>query len=145
MNRQWIYRRHPDGLVGPEHYELRTSPMPEALAAGEVLVEARFWSVDPYMRINQSKKPTFNDEPHPLNTVQTAGVVGQVVRSNAPSLQPGDWVEGSLGWQTHALAHHSVLRQLDPARAPASTALAFQHIGILSLEFHVDKLSRPLL
>ncbi len=23
--------------------------------------------------------------------------------------------------------------------------LSFQHIGILSLEFHVDKLSRPLL
>ncbi len=26
-----------------------------------------------------------------------------------------------------------------------SNPVAFQHIGILSLEFHVDKLSRPLL
>jgi NADPH-dependent curcumin reductase CurA len=123
VNRQWIYMRHPDGLVGPEHYELREGPLPQALAAGEVLVEVRYWSVDPYMRINQSKKPTFNDEPHPLGAVQTAGVVGQVLRSNAPTLRPGDWVEGSLGWQTHALAHHSVLRQLDTLLAPPSTAL----------------------
>ncbi len=26
-----------------------------------------------------------------------------------------------------------------------SDSISFQHIGILSLEFHVDKLSRPLL
>ncbi len=29
--------------------------------------------------------------------------------------------------------------------AASLTNAAFQHIGILSLEFHVDKLSRPLL
>ena len=26
-NRQWLYRRHPEGLVGPEHYELVTTPL----------------------------------------------------------------------------------------------------------------------
>ncbi len=31
------------------------------------------------------------------------------------------------------------------ASAPRDVIAAFQHIGILSLEFHVDKLSRPLL
>lgn len=144
VNRQWIYLRHPDGLVGPEHYELRESPVPEALAAGEVLVEARYWSVDPYMRINQSKKPTFNDEPHPLGAVQTAGVVGQVLRSNAPMLQPGDWVEGGLGWQTHALAHHSVLRKLDPALAPPSAALGVLGMPGRTAWFGLTESGRPL-
>ncbi len=32
-----------------------------------------------------------------------------------------------------------------PVWIPGSYLVPFQHIGILSLEFHVDKLSRPLL
>ena len=127
-NHQWLYRRHPEGLVGPEHYELVTTPLATALSAGEVLVEARWWSVDPYMRINQSLKPTYNELPHALDTVQTAGVVARVLASSVPTLQPGDWVEGMLGWQTHARVHHSVLRKLDPALAPPSTA-----IGVLGM------------
>ncbi|WP_374565742.1 NADP-dependent oxidoreductase [Ideonella sp.] len=143
MNRQWIYLRHPDGLVGPEHYELRESPLPEGLAGGEVLVEARYWSVDPYMRINQSKKPTYNELPHALGVVQTAGVVGQVLRSNAPTLQPGDWVEGMLGWQTHALAHHSQLRKLDTQLAPPSTALGVLGMPGRTAWFGLTESGRP--
>jgi NADPH-dependent curcumin reductase CurA len=127
-NRQWLYRRHPEGLVGPEHYELVTTPLGTALSAGEVLVQARYWSVDPYMRINQSLKPTYNELPHALDTVQTAGVVGRVLASSVPALVEGDWVEGMLGWQTHARVHHSVLRKLDPTLAPPSTA-----IGVLGM------------
>jgi NADPH-dependent curcumin reductase CurA len=122
-NRQWIYHRHPEGLVGPEHYELRTESLSTELSAGEVLVQATYWSVDPYMRINQSLKPTYNELPHALNTVQTAGVVGQVLASGAAHLRPGDWVEGMLGWQTHARVHASLLRKLDVDMAPPSTAL----------------------
>ncbi len=143
MNRQWIYLRHPEGLVGPEHYELRASPLPEALAAGEVLVEARYISVDPYMRINQSKKPTYNELPHPLGVVQSAGVVGQVLRSSAGGFQPGDWVEGMLGWQTHALAHYSQLRKLDPALAPPSTALGVLGMPGRTAWFGLTESGRP--
>ena len=84
-----------------------------ALSAGEVLVEAKYISVDPYMRINQSLKPTYNAEPHPLNAVQNAGVVGRIIASQTSVLAVGDWVEGLLGWQTHARCHHSTIRKLD--------------------------------
>jgi NADPH-dependent curcumin reductase CurA len=122
-NQQWIYLRHPEGIVGPEHYELRVEPLSTALSAGEVLVEARYISVDPYMRINQSLTPTYNELPHPLNAVQSAGVVGIVMASTVSHLSSGDWVEGMLGWQTHTRVHHSALRKLDCALAPPSTAL----------------------
>lgn len=122
-NRQWLYRRHPEGLVGPEHYELVVTPLGTSLSAGEVLVQATHWSVDPYMRINQSLKPTYNELPHALDTVQTAGAVGRVLASSVPGFTAGDSVEGMLGWQTHARVHHSLLRKLDPAIAPPSTAL----------------------
>ncbi len=37
----------------------------------------------------------------------------------------------------------SIVSNLPPLHSDGG--LPFQHIGILSLEFHVDKLSRPLL
>ncbi len=71
--RQWIYRSRPDATVGGEHYELREAPLDLTLGAGEVLIEARYFSVDPYMRIGQSGKATYDAEPHPLDTWQAAG------------------------------------------------------------------------
>ncbi|MFZ6759817.1 NADP-dependent oxidoreductase [Undibacterium sp. Ji50W] len=123
LHQQWIYTRHPTGIVSDGHYALRSQPLDTALDRDEVLIAARYISVDPYMRINQSAKPTYNPDPHPLNTVQTAGVVGQVLASNAVSLKEGDWVFGMTGWQSHARVHVSALTKIDPAIAPVSTAL----------------------
>lgn len=141
--RQWHYTRVPDSLVGPEHYSLVEAPLDAALAAGEVLIEAAFWSVDPYMRINQSRRPSWNAEPHPLNAVQTAAVVGRVRRSRDPGLAVGDWVEGPLGWQTHAKAHGSILRRLDPALAPPSTALGVLGMPGRTAWFGLMEAGRP--
>ncbi|WP_460527841.1 NADP-dependent oxidoreductase [Chitinimonas naiadis] len=123
QNRQWLYRQHPTGLVSADHYQLVSQPLDATLAQDEVLIAARYISVDPYMRINQSAKPTYNPDPHPLDAVQSAGVVGQVLASNAAGLVEGDWVFGMLGWQTHTKAHASALQKLDPTIAPVTTAL----------------------
>ncbi len=142
-NQQWIYIRHPDAIVGPEHYELRSEALSTSLSAGEVLVEAQYISVDPYMRINQSLKPTYNELPHALNTVQTAGVVARVLASSVPHLAVGDSVEGMLGWQTHARVHHSVLRKLDPSIAPVSTALGVLGMPGRTAWFGLTESGRP--
>jgi NADPH-dependent curcumin reductase CurA len=63
-----------------------------------VLIAARYISVDPYMRIEQSKLDTW-EAPHPLGAVQGSAVVGQVVQSNADELAVGDWTLSSSGWQ----------------------------------------------
>jgi NADPH-dependent curcumin reductase CurA len=143
LHRRWIYRRHPTGIVGPEHYELLEAPLQSELSEGEVLVRAHWLSVDPYMRINQSSKPTYNELPHALDTVQTAGVVGEVMASRAPAYAAGDWVEGMLGWQTHARVHASVLRKLDPALAPVSTALGVLGMPGRTAWFGLTESGRP--
>ncbi len=143
QNSQWLYRRHPDGIVGPEHYELHQQELSTTLSAGEVLLESRYISVDPYMRINQSLKPTYNELPHPLNAVQSAGVVSLVLASSVPHIEVGDWVEGLTGWQTHARVHHSVLRKLDPKIAPVSTALGVLGMPGRTAWFGLTESGRP--
>ncbi|MBA3487897.1 MAG: NADP-dependent oxidoreductase [Lysobacter sp.] len=122
VNRQWIYRQRPTDVVGEAHYALQETTLSTALAPGEVLLAAHYISVDPYMRINQSSQPTWM-EPHPLDAVQGAGVVAQVLASAADGLSTGQWVSAYTGWQTLAKAHISGLTPLDPGQAPVTTAL----------------------
>jgi len=121
--RQWIYRLQPVGQITADHYELVEQQLDTALGENEVLIESKYFSVDPYMRIGQSSKPTYDSEAHPLNTVQQGAVVAQVLASNAPGVAAGDWVQTYSGWQTHARLHVSGLKRLDPAQAPVTTAL----------------------
>jgi NADPH-dependent curcumin reductase CurA len=120
---QWIYRQQPAGAITADHYELLEQQLDTTLGDSEVLLESRYFSVDPYMRIGQSSKPTYDPDPHPLNTVQQSGVVSQVLASKAAGFAAGDWVYSYSGWQTHARVHASGLRKLDPAQAPVTTAL----------------------
>lgn len=122
QNRQWIYATRPDGRVGSEHYVLRENEISDELSINEVLVRARYISVDPYMRIQQAERNTY-DLPHPLGIVQRAGVVGQVIASNSAAFAEGDWVSAYSGWQLYAKCHQSELTRLDPEAAPVTSAL----------------------
>lgn len=122
VNRQWIYKKRPTGRVSSEHYELRETDLRSELAVNEVLVEARYFSVDPYMRIQQAERNTW-EAPHPLGIVQRGGVVGQVLNSHSAAFASGDWVVTFSGWQTHAVCHASELQKLNPDAAPVTTAL----------------------
>lgn len=122
-NKQRFYVKRPEGRVSDEHYDLRTSEIGSDLSANEVLVRAKYLSVDPYMRIQQHVRNTY-DQPHPLGIVQRGAVVGQVVATASPDYQIGDWVSSYSGWQLYARCHQGELTKLDPAAAPVSAALS---------------------
>jgi NADPH-dependent curcumin reductase CurA len=143
INRQWIYRRQPDAIVGSEHYAYVEQPLDATLSQDEILVEARYFSVDPYMRIGQSGKPTYDPLPHPLGAVQQGGVVARVIASRSPSYRPGDWVRTYTGWQTHARLHASAACAIDPGIAPVSTALGVLGMPGRTAWFGLTEAGRP--
>jgi len=120
QQKQWIYTQRPLGRVSEQHYQLKSHRYAPQLANNEVLIETTLVSVDPYMRIQQSEKPTW-EQPHPLNTVQGAATVSKVLLSNNDNFKVGDLVAGYTGWQTHTAVHGSELQKLasdiDPTTA----------------------------
>jgi len=44
-NRQWILAQRPTGMVGPQHFSLRSAEVPRP-GDGEVLVRSRMLSLD---------------------------------------------------------------------------------------------------
>ena len=121
-NLQWIYKKRPTGRVTGEHYEQREAQLPSELAINEVLVQSKYFSVDPYMRVQQHESSTW-EPPHPLGVVQRGAVVGQVSDSRSDDFAKGDWVLAYSGWQIYSKCHASELRKLDAEAAPVTTAL----------------------
>ncbi|NVB36854.1 NADP-dependent oxidoreductase [Pseudenhygromyxa sp. WMMC2535] len=129
MNRestQVILVRRPEGLPTGEDFELRTAEVGEP-AAGEVVVENRFISLDPamrgWMREGRSYIP-----PVGLGEVMRAGAVGEVVASADPKFSVGDHVYGVTGVQSVARTAAKGLTKVDPKLAPLSA-----YLGILGM------------
>jgi len=141
MNQQILLAQRPEGFPKTSDFKLVTSPLPTP-AAGELLVRTLYLSLDPYMRGRMNDAKSYAP-PVKLGEVMVGGVVGQVTASNHPKFQPGDFVEGFLGWQTHALSDGKDLRKLDPNLAPISTALGVLGMPGLTAYFGLLEIGQP--
>lgn len=101
VNRQWLLKERPVGMVGEQNFEWKETPVPEP-GADEALVRVLYLSFDPAMRGWMEDRPSYIP-PVAIGEPMRAGSVGQVVKSNRDDLAPGDLVEGMFGWQEYAI------------------------------------------
>ncbi len=113
--------QRPVGEPDASTFETVRTPLPEP-KEGEVLLQVRFLSLDPYMRGRLSAAKSYAD-PVEVGAVMVGGTVCEVLESRHPDLVVGDQVLSYSGWQTHAVESGDALRKLDPEAAPVSTAL----------------------
>jgi NADPH-dependent curcumin reductase CurA len=140
-NRQIVLAARPIGLPKPSDFRLVEAPIPEP-GPGEMLVRARYLSLDPYMRGRMSDAPSYA-RPVALGEVMVGAVVGEVVRSRHPDFAEGDVVEERLGWQEYGLSRGREARKVDPGLAPISTALGVLGMPGLTAYFGLLEVGRP--
>ncbi len=121
VNRQITLAARPVGFPTVSDFHLVYSPLPSP-AAGEVLVQSIYLSLDPDMRVRMDDAGPYA-RPLEIGEVISGEAVASVVESRTPELLPGDTVEGMLGWQEYAVQQGRALRKIDPDLAPISTAL----------------------
>ncbi|AEH36262.1 NADP-dependent oxidoreductase [Halopiger xanaduensis] len=119
--RQWRLASRPTGEPTRENFDLVTVDRPEP-GPGEVLVKTLYQSVDPYMRGRMRDEESYA-EPWDVGDPMQAGIVGEVVQSEADDFDEGDVVTGNLLWAEHAVADADELRPVNPELGPVSTAL----------------------
>ena len=115
-------------------------PLP---GGGEVLVQALYLSVDPYVRGRLTGVTTYA-RGLDLGEVILGGVVGRVVESRDPRFAAGDTVEGMFGWQEYGVLPAKALRKIDPAAGPLSTALYVLGMPGLTAYFGLLDICRPM-
>ncbi|MFO8011025.1 MAG: NADP-dependent oxidoreductase [Dehalococcoidia bacterium] len=110
MNRQWRLAFRPAGRVGESNFEWYEEPVPE-VAEGEVLVRNIYLSVDPTYRVWMGEEETYMP-PVGIGEVMRGVTVGVVEESRNDNFQPGDMVQGMLGWQDYTVDDGSNLVKL---------------------------------
>ncbi len=125
-NRRWVLADYPDGMPDESHFRLEDGlDVPEP-GDGEILVQAKYLSVDPYMRGRISPAANYAAGVAPGELMQGGGV-GEVVVSNSPDFAPGDIVESrDFGWQEFTiLGPKSGINKVDPDLAPIQSSLSY--------------------
>ncbi|MEH1866201.1 MAG: NADP-dependent oxidoreductase [Nostoc sp.] len=121
MNKQIILKSRPVGEPKESDFALVETPTPEP-GEGEILSRTIYLSLDPYMRGRISASESYAASVE-LNSAIVGGTVSQVIKSNHPQFQVGDFVLSNNGWQTYAVSKGETLRKLDPTQAPLSYSL----------------------
>lgn len=132
MNKQWLLARTPPGgLPADDDFTLVETPIPEP-GPRQMLTRTIYLSLDPYQwGRRRSGAEAVGDVCH-------GRTVSQVVQSNLPEYQAGDFIFNTNGWQEYGLTGEGISvfeymfpRRLDPAQAPISTAVGI--MGMLGL------------
>jgi NADPH-dependent curcumin reductase len=121
INKQIILKSRPVGEPKESDFALVETPTPEP-GEGEILSRTIYLSLDPYMRGRISAGESYAASVE-LDSVIVGGTVSQVIKSNHPQFQVGDFVLSNNGWQTYAVSKGETLRKLDPTQAPLSYSL----------------------
>ncbi|XP_044039522.1 prostaglandin reductase 1-like [Siniperca chuatsi] len=122
----WVLTKHFDGFPKDSNFELKVEELPEP-KDGEVLLEAVFLSVDPYMRPLSRVRMKEGD-------VMIGTQVAKVIQSNNPAFPVGSHVVGRCGWRTHAVCDGTDLIPIMPDwPQDVSLSLALGAIGMPGL------------
>src|SRR5207253_7953883 len=147
VNRRWLLASYPEGMPAAENWVMNTQPVPEP-GPGQILVKAKWLSVDPYMRGRMSPASNYT-KGVALGDVMHGGGVGEVVASNHRGRKIGDIAESmSMGWQEWSVLPPDVggpagVNKIDAKLAPIESSLSWLGMPGMTAYFGLLDVGRP--
>ena len=136
VNRRIVLASRPEGTPTAENFRMESVPVPQP-QEGEVLLQTRYLSLDPYMRGRMNAGKSYADRVE-LEEVMVGGTVSEVRKSRNPDFAEGDLVSAYAGWQDYALSDGTDLMKLDSRIGQPSYALGV--LGMPGLTAYVGLL-----
>jgi NADPH:quinone reductase len=138
---QIILASRPKGKPLLENFETKNSLLPE-LADKEVLLEAMYFSVDPYMRGRMNDAKSYVP-PFEMGKPISGGAIAKVLKSNSTHFKENDTVTGTLPWQQYSIAKENSIIKIDTSIAPASYFLGILGMPGLTAYFGLMHIGKP--
>lgn len=139
-NRQFIIDHIPTGKLTSDVFKFNDGAMPAAPKDGEVLLRARYISLDAANRA-WMWGATYRAAVKP-GDVMAGGALAEVVESKAPHLKPGDLVFADTGWQDYATLPAKGLQKLGKAE-PMTHLMSVYGVAGLTAYFGLLECGQP--
>jgi NADPH-dependent curcumin reductase CurA len=139
--KQIILSGRPKGKPVLENFQTNNIELAE-IKDQEILLEAMYLSVDPYMRGRMNDAKSYAP-PYEIGQSITGGVVAKVLKSSAPDFKENDIVTGNLPWQQHCITTEKGLIKIDTSIAPASYYLGILGMPGLTAYFGLMHIGKP--
>ncbi|MFY0690567.1 MAG: NADP-dependent oxidoreductase [Paracoccaceae bacterium] len=136
-----VLAARPKGQPDLTNFRLETGDIPQP-GPGEVLVEVKYLSLDPYMRGRMDAAKSYA-KPVAIGATMEGEAVGEVIASESPDFKPGDFAMGLFGWASHGVLPAAQLRKIDPEVAPIQTSLGVLGMPGLTGWFGLQEHGRP--
>jgi NADPH-dependent curcumin reductase CurA len=136
-------KNRPEGKPTVSNFEFLTEDREITINKGEILLEAAYVSVDPYLRGRMSDAKSYVPS-FELNKPVQSGVVAKVIASKNDNFKEGDFVSGMLSWQTQQVSNGEGLLKVDGSKAPLSTYLGVLGMTGLTAYLGLNQIGKPV-
>jgi len=141
MNKVITLASRPVGEPSLSDFNFVTEKMPSPVD-GEILLKARYISVDPYMRGRMSDAESYVP-PFELEKPIEGGMVAEVMESKNSDFSEGDFVVGRLDWKEYQVSDGEDMRKVDVDAAPLSAYLGILGMTGLTAYFGLSEIGKP--
>lgn len=121
MNHRIVLAKHPIGMPTLETFRMDIGSIQEPQQE-EVLIQALYLSVDPYMRGRLGGRPS-SHPPFMLNHCINGDGIGQVIQSKSSHFREGDLVTGNLDWADFSIREAATLQKVIASDIPLKAYL----------------------
>lgn len=142
MNKSINLKQRPVGTPTLSDFEFKELDNELKVSDGELLLEAKYISVDPYLRGRMSDAKSYVP-PFKVGEPISSGIVAEVLESQNDNFQKGDFVSGLLQWKEKQISTGEGLQKIDKSKAPLSAFLGIVGMTGLTAYLGLHEIGKP--
>ena len=142
MSKSINLKQRPVGTPTLSDFEFKELDNDLTVSEGEVLLEAKYISVDPYLRGRMSDAKSYVP-PFKVGEPISSGIVAEVLESKHEVYKKGEFVSGLLEWKEQQISNGEGLQKVDKSKAPLSAFLGIVGMAGLTAYLGLHEIGKP--